>query len=110
MAFAGTVRAADCANPCIPGPEAYTPPPFRPPALYRVVRHPIMLGFLIAFWAAPTMTWGHLLFAATTTGYIFVGIALEERDMRIALGGDYEDYRRRVGMIVPWGGKLKPRA
>jgi protein-S-isoprenylcysteine O-methyltransferase Ste14 len=79
----------------------YIPPPFRTPALYKIVRHPIMLGFLVAFWAAPTMTWGHLLFAGTTAAYILVGVFLEERDLKRAFGGTYEEYRRRVGMLVP---------
>jgi protein-S-isoprenylcysteine O-methyltransferase Ste14 len=81
--------------------QPYTPPPFRTPALYRVVRHPIMLGFLVAFWSAPTMTWGHLLFAGMTTAYILVGVFLEERDLKHAFGGKYEEYRRQVGMLVP---------
>jgi protein-S-isoprenylcysteine O-methyltransferase Ste14 len=87
--------------------EPYLPPPFRTPGLYRVVRHPIMLGFLIAFWATPTMTWGHLLFSLMTTGYILVGVFLEERDLRRAFGGIYEEYRQKVGMIVPWRSRPK---
>ncbi|HEY1378706.1 MAG TPA: isoprenylcysteine carboxylmethyltransferase family protein [Gemmataceae bacterium] len=87
--------------------QPYTPPPFRTTGLYRVVRHPIMLGFLIAFWATPTMTWGHLLFAGMTTAYILVGVNLEERDLRAAFGIAYEDYRRQVGMVVPgWRSKI----
>jgi protein-S-isoprenylcysteine O-methyltransferase Ste14 len=82
--------------------EPYTPPPFRTTGLYKVVRHPIMLGFLIGFWATPTMTWGHLLFAGTNTAYILVGVLLEERDLWAAFGSAYEEYRRRVGMLVPW--------
>ena len=80
----------------------YTSIGFKTPWLYRYVRHPIMTGFIIAFWATPHMTSGHLLFAVGTTLYILIALQLEERDLLQAHGVKYEDYRRQVSMLFPW--------
>ena len=81
--------------------EEYSELGFRTPFLYKIVRHPIMLGFIMAFWATPHMTVGHLLFAAVTTAYILIAIQLEERDIVSVHGTAYEDYRKEVSMLLP---------
>ena len=81
--------------------RAYTPVGFRLVGLYRFVRHPLMLGFLIAFWAAPVMTIGRLVFALLVTGYVLVGTRLEERDLAAEHGEGYLAYRRTVPGLIP---------
>jgi protein-S-isoprenylcysteine O-methyltransferase Ste14 len=85
--------------------RAYQEPGFTARGFYAIVRHPLQTGFLIAFWACPVMTRGHLLFAVATTLYILAALQLEERDLLAALGQTYAEYRRRVPMLFPW----KPR-
>jgi len=80
-----------------------TPPAdFRTPLFYRVVRHPLYLGFIIAFWAAPVMSVGHLFFAAGATAYILIAIQFEEHDLVAHFGDTYRTYQKRVSMILPW--------
>ncbi|WP_285032153.1 methanethiol S-methyltransferase [Mycolicibacterium sp. lyk4-40-TYG-92] len=81
--------------------EPYRDLAFRTTLFYRVVRHPIMVGFVVAFWATPTMTAGHLMFSLATTGYILIAIQLEEHDLVAGLGDAYRDYRAEVPMMIP---------
>ena len=81
--------------------KKYTPKPFMARSLYKWVRHPLMLGFMIAFWATPEMSYGHLLFSIVVSAYIFIGIKFEERDLLNVLGEDYRSYHERTSMIIP---------
>jgi protein-S-isoprenylcysteine O-methyltransferase Ste14 len=81
--------------------KAYASAGFKTPGLYKVVRHPIMLGFIIAFWATPKMTVGHLVFALGTTAYILIALQIEERDLTDLHGEAYREYKREVSMLIP---------
>ncbi|OBG36507.1 methanethiol S-methyltransferase [Mycobacterium sp. E3198] len=85
--------------------KPYTHIGFHARFFYRLVRHPLMLGFLIAFWATPTMTAGHLLFSIAMTAYILIAVRIEERDLVAVLGDEYRDYRNDVSMLVPLKGR-----
>ncbi len=87
----------------------YEAPPFQMKSLYRWIRHPLLAGFMIAFWATPHMTVGHLLFAVATTGYMLIAIQLEERTLLAILGEPYRNYRERVPMLLPIRGRA-PKA
>ena len=90
--------------------KAYRAPQFYTPSLYKLVRHPLYVGWLVIFWAAPVMTAAHLLFALMTTAYILVAIQLEERDLVTAFGDQYVEYRRRTPMLIPRFGKRSATA
>jgi methanethiol S-methyltransferase len=81
--------------------KPYTDLPFRTPALYRYVRHPLYVGWLFVFWSTPTMTMSHLVFALATTGYILIAVRFEEKDLVDHFGKSYSDYREQVPMLIP---------
>ena len=81
--------------------QEYPSPKFKMPELYQYVRHPIMMGLLVAFWSTPVMTLGHLVFALAMTAYIVIGVSLEEKDLTRLYGEAYAEYRRRVWMLLP---------
>ena len=85
--------------------RAAEPPHFRQPFFYKLVRHPLYLGFFIAFWSTPVMSYGHLLLAGGMSLFMLIAIQLEERDLVGLFGRDYEDYRARVGMLIPGIGR-----
>jgi methanethiol S-methyltransferase len=87
--------------------QPYVALPFRIPVFYRFVRHPLYLGFLIAFWCTPHMTVAHLIFAILTTAYILIAIQLEERDLKLHFGNKYRSYAEDVPMIVPFSKRKK---
>ncbi len=87
--------------------KKYTHVPFVTPGPYKLVRHPLYLGWLFVFWSTPTMTVGHLLFALTTTAYILIAIQFEERDLKRFLGQAYVEYCKSVPMIIPFPGRKR---
>ena len=89
--------------------RAYKAPGFRTPGMYRFVRHPLYVGWLLVFWSAPKMTAAHLVFAIATTAYILVAIQFEERDLA-RMHGEYAEYRKHVPMLVPTGASIPEKS
>jgi protein-S-isoprenylcysteine O-methyltransferase Ste14 len=88
----------------------YTPLEFKQGLLYKIVRHPMMLGLLISFWATPQMSFGHLAFATGMTVYILIGLAFEEHDLLKSFGNTYQQYRKQVPMLIPRLGRKRGTA